>query len=79
MIIERVDTVKRLKEAIAEVNTVMVFARFGFAETYVKIPKGEARFLIKNMGNTTPDEYNMGTGYFGTIHEADGKTTLILG
>lgn len=79
MITERVYTVKRLKEAIAEVNTVMVFAKFGLSESYVKITKSEARFLIKNMGNTTPDEYNMGTSYFCTIHEADGEKILMLG
>lgn len=72
-------TVPELRKAIKESSAVYADVRFGVCERFVKISKQEAMALVETIGDdsTTPEDFEMGTGMFGTW---EGKgTELYLG
>jgi hypothetical protein len=72
-------TIRDLRNAIKICDEVQVTTRFGLSETWVKLPKKEALFLIENIAlETTPQEFEMGTEEFGTL-EIGARSILFLG
>ena len=71
-------TKKEVLAAIKVAKEILISPRFGFTETWIKISKNEAKFLIRNLSDdTTPDDMEMGVDYFG--YSNDQGKVLYLG
>lgn len=75
----KITTVRELRNAIREANDVLIQARFGVSERWLKITKREAMTLFDDLTygdeDATPDGFEMFTGTFGELRDG----TLYLG
>lgn len=74
-------TIPELRKFIKEADVVLGVLRFGASESWIKISKKEALFLVRDYADTdTPEELEMFGGSFGSLEiETDGTMTLHLG
>ena len=75
-----ITTIPGLRAALKRAHEVRVQVRFGVSEDWLKLPKGEAEYLIKNIAaSTTPRDFEMHTDVFGTLEVGPDRTILFLG
>ena len=80
--LSEINSIPELRKFIEEADQVLGTVRFGFVEKWIKIPKKEALYLIRNIPDTeTPKNCEMFGGTFGSLEIDDntGKMTLYLG
>ena len=67
-----ITTVAEYRCAVRDAKRVFVQPRFGASETYVRVSKVDALYLVRGMkGTTTAQELELYAGSFGTLEGDD--------